>query len=99
MKKKQIAGLALALILLAGGTALAVRARKDVRAESRASIRQAVIRAAAECYGVEGAYPESLDYLEENYGLSVNHRDFLVIYEAFASNRLPQVQVLVRGEG
>ena len=53
---------------------------------------------AVECYCVEGAYPESLGYLEENYGLNVNHRDFIVTYEVFASNVAPDVRVLVRGE-
>lgn len=96
MKKKWIC-FAAALVLLAG-ILLGIRAGRDVRTESRASIRQAVIHAAAVCYGVEGAYPQSLAYLEENYGLTVNHRDFIVVYEAFASNRMPQVQVLVRGE-
>lgn len=59
---------------------------------------QAVLRSAVECYCVEGAYPESLGYLEENYGLNVNHRDFIVTYEVFASNVAPDVRVLVRGE-
>ena len=61
-------------------------------------IRPAVLRSAVECYCVEGAYPESLGYLEENYGLNVNHRDFIVTYEVFASNVAPDIRVLVRGE-
>lgn len=72
--------------------------RHDVSEESRAAIRDAVIRAAVECYAVEGAYPGSLSYLEEHYGLIINHSDFIVVYDVFASNLLPQVQVLVRGE-
>lgn len=73
--------------------------RRNIREESRAAIRDAVVQAAVECYAVEGVYPASLDYLEENYGLVINHRDYIVSYEAFASNVLPSVQVLVRGEG
>ena len=49
-----------------------------------------------QCYAVEGSYPASLDYLEENYGLLVNHDRFIVTYEAFASNLMPQVNVLER---
>lgn len=72
--------------------------RRDIREGSAASIRETVLRAAAQCYAVEGAYPPSLSYLEENYHLVINHRDFIVSYEAFASNLPPDVRVLVRGE-
>lgn len=75
------------------------RIRRSVREESRSTIREAVIRCAMECYAVEGAYPASLSYLEEHYGLIINHRDYIVSYNAFASNVLPEVQVLVQGEG
>ena len=47
---------------------------------------------------MEGVYPESLSYLEKNYGLTVNRQDYIITYEVFADNQLPSVQVLVRGE-
>lgn len=102
-KKKRLllltAAVALA-VLVAAMAALRVPAiRRDIREESRAAIRDAVIRSAVTCYAVEGVYPPSLEYLETHYGLAVNHRDFIVTYEAFAGNLLPSVQVLVRGEG
>ena len=37
---------------------------------------------------------QSLSYLEENYGVQVNHSRFIVSYEAYASNQLPAVAVL-----
>lgn len=92
-----LCGLLAACTLLAALRFPAIR--RDIREESRAAIRDAVVQAAVECYAVEGVYPASLDYLEENYGLVINHRDYIVSYEAFASNVLPSVQVLVRGEG
>lgn len=99
MKRRSVLWLAAALTALALALALALPGiRHSVREESRAAIREAVLRSAVQCYAVEGAYPESLAYLEEHYGLTVNHRDFIVTYEVFASNRLPEVQVLVRGE-
>lgn len=78
---------------------LTPRFRRDIQSGSLASIRETVLRAAAQCYAVEGVYPPSLSYLEEHYHLVINHRDFIVSYEAFSSNQPPQVQVLVRGEG
>ena len=91
--------LALTTVLILGAVlAVLPSIRRDVSEESRAAIRDAVIRAAVECYAVEGAYPESLTHLEEHYGLIINHSDFIIVYDVFASNLLPQVQVLVRGE-
>ncbi len=45
---------------------------------------------------MEGAYPPSLEYLEENYGLQINEREFFVSYEIFASNVPPTVKVIRR---
>ena len=78
---------------------LTPRFRRDIQSGSLISIRETVLRAAAQCYAVEGVYPPSLSYLEEHYHLVINHRDFIVSYEAFSSNQPPQVRVLVRGEG
>jgi len=66
---------------------------RDVGEESAAAIAEAVRRLAVQCYAVEGVYPPDLQYLEENYGLSVNHADFYISYEAFASNLPPSVIV------
>ncbi len=67
--------------------------QEDIRETGRAAVREAV-----ECYTLEGAYPESLEYLEKHYGLTVNKKEYIVTYEVFADNQLPTVQVLVRGE-
>lgn len=88
----------LAIALAAWFSALP-QLRRDLQEESRTAIRDAVVRAAVECYTVEGAYPATLDYLERNYSLAINHRDYLVSYEIFASNQMPDIRVLVRGEG
>ena len=97
MKKKIWITLA-AVLILAIAAAVLPGLSRQLRQESREAIRDAVLRSAVQCYAVEGVYPESLRYLEEHYGLRVNHRDYIVAYQAFASNCLPDVQVLVRGE-
>lgn len=91
--------LAVTVALLLVLAALLPGIQRNIQENSREAIRDTVLRCAVECYAVEGAYPDSLSYLEERYGLTVNHRDFIVTYEVFASNQLPEVQVLVRGEG
>lgn len=52
------------------------------------SIRRAVIT----CYAQEGRYPESIEYLKENYGLYVSD-DYDVRYIIFASNIMPDIMV------
>ncbi|MGI6151568.1 MAG: hypothetical protein ACOYIR_06415 [Christensenellales bacterium] len=61
------------------------------------TIRQAVLRAAVNCYAIEGAYPENLNYLKKHYGLRYDERRYLVSYDAFSQNLLPDVFVFVRG--
>ena len=83
--------IAAALVMAAGS-----RSSRDLSAEAVISVKDAVERAALQCYVVEGAYPSDLAYLQENYGLSVNTRDFYIHYDAFASNLPPDVRVEVR---
>ena len=83
-----IAALILALVLL-----MPVFSR-DIREGSAASIRETVLRAAAQCYAVEGAYPPSLSYLEENYGLTYDKDKFFIDYRPIAANILPDVTII-----
>lgn len=61
------------------------------------AVRQAVLRAAVACYSVEGVYPSDADYLMEHYGLRYDQNLFILQYDAFANNILPEIRVLVRG--
>lgn len=60
------------------------------------SVRESVLNAAKQCCSVEGSYPASLDYLERNYGLVINHDDYMISYEWFADNVIPSVVVTAR---
>ena len=95
--RKWVYGAVFALALIAA-LALLPGIRQNVRQGGREAVREAVLRSAVECYTVEGAYPENLDYLIQNYGLTVNQDNYIIVYEVFASNQLPEVQVLVQGE-
>ena len=79
--------LALAALLLAG-------VQGDLSRQSAASAEAAVRRAVVQCYAVEGAYPADLQYLEERYGLQINHRRYIVDYNILAPNVAPQITVL-----
>ena len=51
------------------------------------------------CYAVEGAYPETVEYLCDHYGLLYDRDKYIIHYERFASNIRPTVMVLERGTG
>ena len=93
-----LAALVLAVILaVAGLWRWAVPASgQDMDEESAAALRTAVERSALQCYVVEGVYPPSLSYLEENYGLQVNNADYEIVYDIYASNLPPAVRVIKR---
>lgn len=67
--------------------------RDMMREQGASSVRSAVLQAAVQCYAVEGAYPPSLTYLEENYGLQINREAYQVTYLTFASNVMPDIMV------
>lgn len=62
-----------------------------------ASLRKSVMNGAALCYSIEGEYPRELEYLEENYGVSVNRELYIVHYEYFGSNICPTVTIIEKG--
>ena len=66
--------------------------------EGRVAIEDAIQRSAKQCYVVEGVYPPDLAYLENNYGLQVNTKDYYITYDAFASNLPPNVIVTAKHE-
>lgn len=70
--------------------------QEQTREQGALSVRNAVMTSATQCAAVEGAYPSSLSYLEEHYGLVVNHDDYVVTYEVFATNVAPSVVVMPR---
>ena len=87
---------ALVLIALCVGRLVLPASGRDMGEESERAIKAAVERCALQCYVVEGAYPPSLGYLEENYGLQINKKEFYVSYDIFASNVPPAIKVVSR---
>ncbi len=62
-------------------------------------LQAAIDRAVVLCYAVEGRYPPSFDYLQEEYDVLVDESKYIVDYEIFASNIRPIVNILVIGGG
>jgi len=73
--------------------------RLDAKQETEETqiVHDAIRNAAITCYAVEGAYPEDVEYLRENYQLAYDEDRFLVTYIPFAPNVLPTIYITQRG--
>jgi len=71
-------------------------AQRKSNEESYNILSDAIIRSAVQCYAIEGFYPPDIGYLENNYGLLVDHNKYFVSYSVFASNIIPEVQVFLK---
>lgn len=59
-----------------------------------AVLEQAVRRAVVQCYAIEGMYPPDVDYLKAHYGIHYDTEKYVVHYEVFAGNVLPDITVI-----
>lgn len=65
--------------------------------EQEKSLHRALEQNIVHCYAIEGAYPPSLQYLEENYGLTYDKESFYVDYKPIGTNILPDVTIIPKG--
>lgn len=59
-------------------------------------LKDAILRSAVQAYAIEGFYPPNIEYLENNYGLIVDHNKYVVSYNVFASNIMPDVEIYLK---
>lgn len=71
---------------------------EGTKRRQKESLENALNRDIVYCYSVEGAYPQSLDYLKENYGLTYDENLFFVDYHVSGSNIFPDVTIIERGD-
>jgi hypothetical protein len=82
-------------VILLGGLRSTDSASKTEQLEMlRTNIRRAVVS----CYAIEGRYPESIDYIVENYGVVIDGSKYRVFYDIFGSNIMPMFDVLAVGD-
>ena len=62
--------------------------------EDKRQREDALRRASVACYAAEGIYPPNLDYLREHYGIQIDETRYMVVYDVFASNLMPDITVL-----
>ena len=95
-RRRRIIVAVVIVVLIACLAVIARTAAKNARVNGAATLRESILSSAEQCCSVEGVYPSSLSYLESNYGLTVNHDDYVITYESFASNIMPSVVVIPR---
>ena len=61
-------------------------------------LETAIQNACVTCFAVEGRYPPNVSYLADHYGVTIDETRYIVQYDRFADNVIPQIAVLVRGE-
>ena len=91
---KEIAVILLMVVLLAGVWLLVSRVGTAQDGAQTQFVYDAVHNAALTCYAAEGAYPDDLQYLRDNYGLAYDESRYMVHYDAFASNLVPEIYVV-----
>jgi len=69
------------------------QAQEASRAESVRVLEETITRVVVHSYAVNGRFPESLDYIVSNYDVFIDSSRFLVHYEVFAANILPDIRV------
>ena len=91
--KREIAVILLFVVLVVGVWMLISRLGSSSGEAQTEFVIEAVHNAALTCYAVEGAYPSDLEYLRSNYGLAYDQSRYLVRYDSFGSNLMPDISV------
>ena len=97
MNKKDVFKLLVILVMIVLAVVLVNRIVASQEKAETEIVREAIKTAALTCYAVEGAYPDSLDYLRQYYRLAYDDERYLVTYDAFSSNLIPAIYVMERG--
>ena len=92
--KREIAIVLLMIVLICGVWVLVSRVGTRSDTAQTEFVTEAVHNAALTCYAVEGAYPSSLEYLRAHYGLAYDQDRYLVRYDSFSSNLMPDISVM-----
>ncbi len=62
--------------------------------EEEKSLEKAIVHSAIHSYATKGVYPENLNTIQKDYGMSYDEKKYVVNYEIFADNIMPKIQVI-----
>lgn len=87
----------LAVVVIVAIFLLAVSNLDEGKAlEDKKQLEDTLQKAVVACYSIEGAYPPSIEYLVETYGIHYNEEKYIIKYEYYGSNLIPDITVLDR---
>lgn len=73
-----------------------LNANSAVDANELEEIKTTIENGVTICYAIEGVYPESIEYLKENYGVVIDSSKYIVFYEFIAANIRPTITIIER---
>lgn len=96
--KSHVPGILASFLILGSVLALFLYSVNTIHCRTRedrlSALSDAIRRASVQCYAIEGRYPPSVEYLEDHYGIIINHDYYNVFYDGWASNIMPEITVL-----
>lgn len=95
--KTLLKSLLLIIIPIVAALVLVLASEKLGRGQEGESLKQlenSVRKAVMTCYATEGVYPPSIQYLEDHYGIQIDHDVYGVFYEIFGDNIMPEITVM-----
>lgn len=72
--------------------------QRDMRRQGAQQLETALRQAAVACYGAEGIYPPDVAYLQRHYGVRIDESRYVVHYQIFADNLMPEITVLEKSQ-
>lgn len=94
--KNKLLYLLISIFILAGFYFGIEKSKIGNEEASYSNLRDAIYKSTVQCYAIEGFYPPDIKYLEDNYGLIVDHNKYVISYSVFASNIMPDIEIFSR---
>ena len=80
------------ILLVTYGLSVTDQASQD---EGIRLLEESIRRAVITCYAIEGSYPGDIHHLEDTYGVYIDRTRYIVRYSIFASNIMPDIEVVL----
>ena len=58
------------------------------------TLELSISRSIAHCYATKGYYPENLDYILDNYGISYDIDKYFIDYNVLGENLFPDITII-----
>ena len=88
---KKILICAALLLLIAAAVFSAASVSRKIDQDRQSLVENTIRNYAVQCYALEGFYPETLQYQEDNYTLELNRKQYVYHYRFIGSNMLPEI--------